>query len=70
MSNTIKVKKVLDWYILIEYLESIKTFLPLFGDEKFSKMYEEMRAYAEEQIDVPNDIIDTYVVVEQSLDNQ
>ena len=69
MSNTIKVKQELDWYILLEYLESIRTFCPLFRDEKFSKMFYEMRRYVEEKIDVPNEIVDTYVVVEQRLDN-
>ena len=63
--NTIKVKQELDWYILLEYLESIKTFCPLFKDEKFREMYKEMRQYVEEKIDVPYEIVDTYVVVEQ-----
>ena len=67
--NTIKVKQELDWYILLEYLESIKTFCPLFRDEKFSKMYKEMRQYVEDKIDVPNEIVSMYVVVEQRLDN-
>lgn len=64
--ETIKVKQELDWYILLEYLESIRTFCPLFKDEKFSKMFKEMRKYVEEQIDVPNEIVDKYVVVEHT----
>ncbi|MDE6276096.1 MAG: hypothetical protein K2M75_06130 [Clostridia bacterium] len=62
--ETIKVKQEMDWYIVLEYLESIRTFCPLFKDKKFSKMFEEMRQYVEEQIDVPNEIVDKYVVVE------
>ncbi|MDE6472774.1 MAG: hypothetical protein K2L52_07065 [Clostridia bacterium] len=63
-SNIIKVKQELDWYILIEYLESIRTFCPLFEDKKFSKMFQEMRAYAEDKIDVPYEIVDRYVTLE------
>ena len=62
--ETIKVKQELDWYIVLEYLESIRTFCPLFKDKKFSKMFEEMRKYVDEQIDVPNEIVDKYVIVE------
>ena len=65
---TIKVKQELDWYILLEYLESIRTFCPLFRDEKFSKMFCEMRQYVEEKIDVPNEIVDRYVLVEYKSD--
>ena len=64
--ETIKVKQELDWYIVREYLESINTFCPLFKDEKFGKMFKEMRDYVEEQIDAPNEIVDTYVVVEHT----
>lgn len=64
MSDTIKVKQEIDWYIVLEYLESIRTFCPLFKDEKFSKMFFEMRKYVEERIDVPNEIVDSYVLVE------
>ncbi|MDE5654965.1 MAG: hypothetical protein K2I46_05085, partial [Clostridia bacterium] len=63
-SNIIKVKQELDWYILIEYLESIRTFCPLFEDKKFSEMFQEMRAYAEDKIDVPYEIVDRYVTLE------
>ena len=66
MSKTIKVKQEIDWYILLEYLESIRTFCPLFEDKKFSKMFFEMRKYVEEIIDVPYEIVDTYVVVEHT----
>ena len=62
--ETIKVKQEIDWYVVSEYLESIRTFCPLFEDEKFSKMFEEMRKHVEEQIDVPNEIVDRYVMVE------
>ena len=62
----VKVKKELDWYIVLEYLESIRTFCPLFEDKKFCKMFKEMRRYVEEQIDVPNEIVDQYVVVEHT----
>ncbi|MDE6275338.1 MAG: hypothetical protein K2M75_02235 [Clostridia bacterium] len=62
--ETVKVKKELDWYIVLEYLESIKTFCPLFQDEEFCKIFEEMREYVEEKIDVPNEIVDKYIVVE------
>ena len=67
--DTIKVKKELDWYIVLEYLESIRTFCPLFKDKKFSKMFNEMRRYVEQQIDVPNEIVDKYVVVEHTKSN-
>ena len=70
MSNTIKVKQELDWYILLEYLESIRSFRPLFKDEKFSAMYKEMWEYVGEKIDVPYEIVETYVVVEQVEKNQ
>ena len=70
MSNNInaivKVKKELDWYIVFEYLESIKTFCSLFKDETFCKMVKEMSAYVEKKLDVPNEIINTYVVVEHT----
>ncbi len=64
MKRTIKVKQELDCYIVIEYLESIRTFCPLFEDKKFSKMLEEMRAYVEEKIEVPYEIVDKYVTLE------
>ena len=64
--ETIKVKQELDWYIVLEYLESIRTFCPLFRDKKFSKMFEDMSKYVEKKIDVPNDIVDKYVVVEHT----
>ena len=70
MSNTIKVKQELDWYILLEYLESIRSFRPLLKDEKFSAMYKEMWEYVGEKIDVPYEIVETYVVVEQVEKNQ
>ena len=68
MKNIIKVKQEIDWYVVFEYLESVKTFRPLFRDEKFVKMFEEMYKYVEEKIDVPYNIVDTYVVVEQRMD--
>ena len=64
--ETIKVKQELDWYIVLEYLDSIRGFLPLFRYEKFCKIFEEMWEYVNEQIEVPNEIVNKYVVVEHT----
>ena len=58
------IKQELEWYIISEYLENIWNFRQLFKDEKFSKMYNEMKEYVEKKIEIPYEIIRYYVAVE------
>ena len=65
-NKTIKVKQELSWHIAAAYLEHLETFCVLFKDEKFDRMFTELENYVNEKINVSNDIVETYVIVEHT----
>ena len=66
MEKIERVKQELSWHIAAAYLENLETFNVLFGDIKFNQMFCELQDYVHKKISVPNDIVETYVVVEHT----
>ncbi|MDE6361949.1 MAG: hypothetical protein K2N53_05030 [Clostridia bacterium] len=64
--KTNKIKQELSWHIAAAYIEHLGTFCVLFRDKKFERMFTELEKYVSEKINVPNDIIETYVIVEHT----
>lgn len=69
VKNTKKVKQELSWHIIAAYLEHIEIFNSLFRDKEFNQLFCALEKYVFDKINVPNDIADTYVIVEHTVDD-
>ncbi|MBQ8374692.1 MAG: hypothetical protein IJX98_03835 [Clostridia bacterium] len=66
----IQTRKSLEWYLVSYFLELFRSTGLLWHDEKFQTLFCALLDYANEQIapTVQGDITDTFVIVEQTVD--
>ncbi|MBQ8374714.1 MAG: hypothetical protein IJX98_03945 [Clostridia bacterium] len=66
----IQTRKALEWYLASHFLEMFRSTRLLWHDEKFQALFYALLDYANKQIapTVQGDITDTFVIVEQTVD--